>query len=568
VAYFSMEIALEPAIPTYSGGLGVLAGDTIRSCADLGIPMVAVTLVHRRGYFRQRLGPQGQQTEEPDIWAPKEHAEPLPAQVSVGIEGRPVQIAGWRYWVQGANGAPVPVLLLDTDLPENSPADRRLTDALYSGDERHRLCQETILGIGGIRMLRALGHADIERFHLNEGHAALVAVELLEEGGADVPPEPAPLAQQIESLRARCVFTTHTPVPAGHDRFSLDLAQKVLGEGRCRWIEALGIRTALNMTELALASAAFVNGVAMRHGEVSRSMFPDYPIRSITNGIHAPTWASPSFRALFDRHIPGWRTDPLSLRYGVKIPLREIAWAHNRAKQVLLQRVNEGSSDRFEPNVFTIGFARRVTAYKRAALFFRDLDRLVAISDRIGPLQIVLAGKAHPKDQEGKAMLREIFRARDQLRGRIAVAYLENYEMDLARVLCSGADLWLNTPVPPLEASGTSGMKAALNGVPSLSTMDGWWVEGCVPGVTGWAIGEDDGPDPEGRDRDDRDAQALMAVLAEEILPCFYRDRDRYLTIMRSAIALNASFFNTQRMALQYLYEAYMNGRGEVSGTP
>jgi starch phosphorylase len=349
VAYFSMEIALEPAIPTYSGGLGVLAGDTIRSCADLGIPMVAVTLVHRRGYFRQRLGPQGQQTEEPDIWAPKEHAEPLPAQVSVGIEGRPVQIAGWRYWVQGANGAPVPVLLLDTDLPENSPADRRLTDALYSGDERHRLCQETILGIGGIRMLRALGHADIERFHLNEGHAALVAVELLEEGGADVPPEPAPLAQQIESLRARCVFTTHTPVPAGHDRFSLDLAQKVLGEGRCRWIEALGIRTALNMTELALASAAFVNGVAMRHGEVSRSMFPDYPIRSITNGIHAPTWASPSFRALFDRHIPGWRTDPLSLRYGVKIPLREIAWAHNRAKQVLLQRVNEGSSDRFEP---------------------------------------------------------------------------------------------------------------------------------------------------------------------------------------------------------------------------
>ena len=555
VAYFSMEIALEAAIPTYSGGLGVLAGDTIRSCADLGIPMVAVTLAHRRGYFRQYLGPQGGQREAPDAWEPEKRLGPLPRQVPVEIEGRSVQVGGWRYDVEGEGGHAIPVLLLDTDRPENRPSDRRLTDVLYGGDERCRLCQEIVLGIGGLRMLRALAYTEIKRFHLNEGHAALVGVGLLEEVGERSLRDPAKRARRLDTLRAQCVFTTHTPVPAGHDRFSAELAKVVLGEARCRGIRSLGIRGELNMTELALATADFVNGVAMRHGEVSRSMFPGYPIRSITNGIHAPTWATPSLRVLFDRHIPGWRTDPMSLRYAIGIPLSEVAWAHDRAKKALLQRVRAESGDTFDAKTLTIGFARRATAYKRATLFFRDLKRLAEIAETVGPFQIVMAGKAHPKDRDGKAMIREIFRARNQLRGRVAIAYLENYEMDLARLLCGGADLWLNTPVPPLEASGTSGMKAALNGVPSLSTMDGWWIEGCVPGVTGWAIGSD--TDDSRGDRDARDADALITTLERDVIPCYYEDRDRYLTIMRSAIALNASFFNTQRMVLQYLYEAY-----------
>lgn len=557
VAYFSMEIALEPAMPTYSGGLGVLAGDTLRSFADLGTPVVAVTLVHRGGYFRQRLGERGGQREGPDEWHPKKHLALLPVQVSVDLEGRAVAVGAWHYSIRGEKGERVPVLLLDTDLPGNRPTDRRLTDRLYSGDEHHRLSQEVILGLGGLRVLRALGFTEIERFHLNEGHAALVAVGLLEECASDKSVTPATSKQNIEDVRARCVFTTHTPVPAGHDRFSAALAKQVLGRDRCRMIRAVGVRAGLNMTELALAMSAFVNGVAMRHGEVSRRMYPDYPIRSITNGIHAPTWVTPAFGALFDRHIPGWRSDSLLLRNAVGVPLDEIESAHAASKRALLRRVNRESTERFDPHAFTIGFARRATGYKRATLFFRDLDRLVEIAETVGPMQIVMAGKAHPKDREGREMIRAVFRARGRLRGRVSVAYLENYEMELARLLCGGSDIWLNTPVPPLEASGTSGMKAALNGVPSFSTLDGWWVEGCVPGVTGWAIGEDGGLDSAVDDRDARDAAALLKTLDEEILPCFYGERERYLEIRRSAISLNASFFNTQRMALQYLYEAY-----------
>ncbi len=559
IAYFSMEIAIDRDLPTYSGGLGVLAGDTLRSLADLDVPAVGVTLVHRRGYFRQRLDPDGGQHVEPDGWDPAlaTGLERVPERVAVEVEGRQVQVGAWRYLVRGVRGSSVPVLLLDTDLPENAPEDRRLTDELYGGDERYRLHQEVVLGIGGLHMLRARGHAGILCFHLNEGHAALASVALLEEDSPAPPADAGERARRIERVRRSCVFTTHTPVPAGHDRFPGDLARKVIGERRWQWLEALGVEDELNMTALALEAADFVNGVAMRHGEVSQNLFPGYPIRSITNGIHAPTWASPSFAALFDRHVPNWRFDPFSLRYAVSVPLAEIAEAHRGAKRALVEALPAARNEGLD--AFTIGFARRATAYKRATLLFRDVERLAALARRHGPLRVVMAGKAHPRDRDGQEIIRGIHRARDALRGRVEVHYLPNYDWSLGALLCAGVDVWLNTPIPPLEASGTSGMKAALNGVPSLSVLDGWWVEGCVPGVTGWAIGAD-GVELPADERDARDAEALYAGLDGEVLPCFFRDAERYAGIMRGAISINASFFNTHRMVLEYVHEAYRLG--------
>ena len=560
VAYFSMEIALSPDMPTYSGGLGVLAGDTLRSCADLGVKVVAVTLLHRKGYFRQQLDDRGRQSEEPETWPPERLLEPLSARVTIDMEGRPVEIRAWRYTVTGADGAQVATHFLDTDLPENAPEDRRLTDSLYGGDERHRLRQEVVLGIGGIKMLRALGFQHLDRYHLNEGHPALAILALLEERHGDPPRSHPELSSRIEEIRRCCVFTTHTPVPAGHDKFPMDMVRSVLGKRRVRWLATVAEGNVLNMTNLALEGSHFVNGVAMRHGEVSKGMFPEYPIRSITNGIHPATWAAPSFSALFDHHIEDWRRDAHSLRYALGIPLEEIWEAHVRAKHALINRIHLETKATFDPEVLTLGFARRATAYKRAMLVLHDIKRLAKIASQHGPLQLVFAGKAHPRDTEGKKIIRRIFAARESLRGDVSVIYLPNYDMALGRLLCAGSDIWLNTPVPPLEASGTSGMKAALNGVPSLSVLDGWWIEGCVEGITGWAIG-DDGAEAQHRGEtpsDGRAADSLYEKLEHTVIPCFYRDRHRFQETMRNAIALNASFFNTQRMVLQYLYDAYL----------
>jgi glycogen phosphorylase len=557
VAYFSMEIALDAEMPTYAGGLGVLAGDTVRSAADLGLRFVAVTLLHRRGYFHQVLDARGGQTERPVTWSPADFCVPLEPRVKVEIDGRDVWIRAWRFRVEGICGAEVQTYLLDTDLPDNAPEDRSLTDHLYGGSERTRLAQEVVLGIGGVKMLRALGHTELDRLHLNEGHAALAVLALLEEREPEPPTEAEKREEHLAAIRGKCVFTTHTPVPAGHDKFPAAMARKLLGPRHWSWLAALGNGDPLNLTELALRASRFVNGVAMRHGEVSRDMFPRYPIRSITNGVHAETWSAPSFRLLFDRHIPEWRRDAFSLRYVVGLPKGEIWDAHMAAKRALLQRVRAETRAGFEEHVLTLGFARRATAYKRVTLIFRDVERLAAITRRCGPLQIVFAGKAHPQDEDGKALIREVFQAAEALRGRVAVAYLPNHDMRLGRLLCAGSDVWLNNPIPPLEASGTSGMKAALNGVPSLSILDGWWVEGCVEGITGWAVDGAAEATASPAARDEAHATALLDKLAGTVLPCYYGNRGRFVEIMRNAIALNAGFFNTQRMLLQYLYEAY-----------
>lgn len=553
VAYFSMEIALESEIPTYAGGLGVLAGDTLRSGADLGVPMLGVTLLHRKGYFTQRLDDRGNQTELPAAWSPDGVLEQMEPRTTITIEGRTVQLRAWRYVIRGIGGHTVPVYLLDTALAENSPYDQTLTDSLYGGDNHYRLCQEVILGAGGIKMLDALGHGHLEIYHMNEGHAALMSLALMEQQLAGRPLSSV-TEEDRQTLRRKCIFTTHTPVPAGHDQFPKDLVRQVLGPEQAAAVEAAGCFTdgTLNMTYMALKCSHYINGVAMHHAEVSRGMFPNYPIRAITNGVHAVTWTSPSFRELYDRHFPEWRRDNLYLRYAVGIPLPEIKAAHAATKRALLAEIKKRNGVQLEESVMTIGFARRATAYKRASLLFTDLDRLRWIAGRVSPFQIVLGGKAHFRDEPGKAMVRRVFEAAVLLKDKIKIVYVENYDIHWSQLITSGVDLWLNTPERPYEASGTSGMKAALNGVPSLSVPDGWWFEGHVEGVTGWDIGREEIPESPAQEVAD-----LYQKLEQIILPMFYGRPDSYAQLRRSTIALNGSFFNTQRMVSQYLLNAF-----------
>lgn len=557
IAYFSMEIALSPDLPTYSGGLGMLAGDTVRAAADRDMALVGVTLLYRKGYFFQQLDASGKQAEQPVEWVVDDYLTELPQRVTVTIETRTVYVRAWQYDVVGADGGSLPVYLLDTDLPENSEWDRHLTDYLYGGDAWFRLCQEIVLGIGGVRMLRALGHKRLQRFHMNEGHAGLLTLELLGEQ-AKKAGRSVFNAEDVAAVRRLCVFTTHTPVPAGHDKFPLEFVRRALGISDLEPMkDVFCCEGLLNMTYLALNLSHYVNGVAKKHAEVSQQMFAQYRIDAVTNGVHPATWASPPIQELFDRHIPGWRSDSFMLRYALNIPPLEVWDAHQQAKRRLIEHVNKLTNAGLDVNDFTIGFARRMATYKRAELLFHDLERLKAIAEKAGPFQIIFAGKAHPQDDKGKALIMRIFQARSALRGRVKVAFLPNYDWDQARLMVAGTDVWLNTPQPPMEASGTSGMKAAVNGVPSLSVLDGWWIEGYIKDTTGWAIGEVCDLTPAAQDRADCDAASLYAKLEAEVIPAFYKDRGHYVDVMRHAIALNGSFFNTHRMLLQYVLKAY-----------
>jgi starch phosphorylase len=550
VAYFSMEIAIAPEMPTYSGGLGVLAGDTMRSAADLGLRLSAVTLLHRKGYFHQHLDAQGVQSAKDQLWPLKDFLVLEDAIVEVTIEGRLVVVRAWRYDLKGVTGHTIPIYLLDTDLPQNDPRDRVLTDYLYGGDTDYRLRQEAVLGIGGVRILDALAY-EVNVYHMNEGHAALLTVGLMERQlGGDL--NRAIAERDIKAVRSRCVFTTHTPVPAGHDRFSMEQTHRILGSDVANLLDRLGgcHDGMLNMTYVALACSRFVNGVAMQHAKISREMFPHYSIDAITNGVHAATWTAPPFQQMFDRSIPRWRKDNFQFRYVIDTPLLQIEEAHAQSKRALIKVVAERTGVKLWSNVFTIGFARRVATYKRADLLLTDPERLLRCAEKFRGLQIIYSGKAHPHDQPGQSLIREIFEVAAKLKSdMLKIVYLENYEWKLAAMLTSGVDLWLNTPRRPFEASGTSGMKAALNGVPSLSVLDGWWVEGWIEGVTGWAI-----PDS---DRQEVEVASLYERLESTILPLYHGHPDQWRAIMRSTIALNGSFFNTHRMLQEYISNAY-----------
>jgi starch phosphorylase len=551
-----MEVALDDTVPTFSGGLGVLAGDHLRAAADRGLRIAGVTLLYAHGFFRQRLV-DGEQTEAPVEWSPSAHLDALDEQVTVVVSGRRVRVRAWRAMLHGAGGHEVPVYFLDTALEENAPEDRAITDHLYASDPHERLRQEAVLGFGGPLLLEALGHGTIRVHHLNEGHGALVPVGLLarRRGAADTSAYGSALegasGVDLDAVRTSCVFTTHTPVPAGHDRFDPGVAAQVLGSSLVGSLGALGCLEAdgtLNMTVLGMRTACSVNGVSAMHRRVTEAMFPGHTVMSITNGVHAATWAAPATAAMFDRYLPGWRLDSQQLRYAaIELPLDALAGAHAENKQALCAAVHARTGVDVRTDALVVGIARRFAAYKRNDLVLSDLERLTTIAEA-GPVQIVFAGKAHPGDSHAKDMIRHVAALTGDHRNGVRVAFVEDYGMALGRLLCAGSDVWLNTPIPPNEASGTSGMKAALNGVPSLSTLDGWWAEGGIDGLTGWTIVDAAGPDA---------ANRLYDALEEVVVPTYYKDREALVAMGRQAIALNGSFFSADRMVDEYCRRAY-----------
>lgn len=515
IAYFTMDIGVERKIPTYSGGLGILAGDTLRTAADLSLPFVGVTLIYHKGFFKQKVNKDGAQEELLDEWEPGRMMELLPKRVSVEIGDDRVIIGAWKYNIEGKSGFKIPILFLDSDFSDNSSPMRDISQYLYGRDHKYRLMQEIMLGIGGVRILKEMGFNNL-LYHMNESHSALIIKELLKE-------------TDIENIRKRCLFTIHTPIPAGHDKFPPDLAEGLIND----W------KGGLDMTGFALYGAGYVNGVSKRHMEVSRQMFKRDDIRGITNGVHSVTWTSPEFAVLYDRYIEGWREDPSLLRR-IKLIPDELVWSsHMTAKKRLFEFIKED----LNIDNFTIGFARRFIGYKRADLIFSNLERLKSL----GKIQLIFSGKAHPRDEEGKNIMKRVVNIARELKGNTKITFIEDYNIDIAKLLTQGVDLWLNNPLPPFEACGTSGMKAAHNGIPSLSTLDGWWVEGCKEGVTGWSL-EDDGKD-------------IYDKLGNVIIPLFYNDRGRWIEIMKNAIEMNASYFNTHRMLLEYnkIYEEMEN---------
>lgn len=554
IAYFSMEIALRPEIHTYSGGLGVLAGDTVRSAADLELPMVFVSLASRGGYVRQEIDPNGRQMTRPNPWRPEDWTVPLDAMVAITIDGREVWVRPWLYRHMSPLGHCVPVLLLDTDLDQNRPDDRQITHLLYGGDDGHRLKQEIVLGIGGGLVLQALGFR-VRIYHLNEGHAALLTLHLLRQYRRD-PEEIAAgeLPYDQTPVRERCVFTTHTPVEAGFDKFPYALVRKMLGD----YIEIADLKhyageDSLNMTRLALNLSSYINAVSERHAQTTTGLFPGYDVRAITNGVHAPTWTHKSFAQLFSASFPQWAHEPEVLERADQLSDESIWNAHETAKRDLLAHMEEWSGLELHPDKPIIGFARRMTEYKRPGLLFSDVGRLAEIARR-QPFQVVFAGIAHPRDEQGKSLVEIINWRIRQLSNAIPMVFLQNYDMRIAGSLVAGVDIWLNTPLPPLEASGTSGMKAALNGVLNLSVLDGWWVEAHIEGVTGWAIGDRKA----GANAHTAEVDDLYHKLEEVVLPLYYGDRARWIWMMKQSISKIGSYFNTTRMMRRYATEAYI----------
>ncbi len=552
IAYFTMEIALGVDLHTYSGGLGVLAGDTARAAADLSLPIVFVSLVSHQGYTRQAID-GGRQIDMPDPWEPERYCQPLDAMVAVQLEGRRVWIRPWLFVCTGPAGHSVPVILLDTDIDQNDPRDRVLTDRLYGGDASYRLKQEAILGIGGTRMLHALGF-DIRTYHLNEGHAALLSLELLQRfpRAANHNHNGASLYDDDRVLE-HCIFTTHTPVEAGHDRFPYSLVETVLdGFIDQRELHRYAGEEDCNLTRLAFNLSGFVNGVAKRHATTTRQMFPGYTVDAITNGVHATTWIHRALAEELTKVVPDWTAEPDALVAADQISDDALATAKQVAKAELIDLVHETTGEKLDPDLPIIGFARRMTGYKRPALILSDLERLRSIAAK-HPFQIVWAGKAHPADTPGKDIIQSIIAAGDVLGDSVISAYLPNYDFSIAGTLVAGADIWLNTPRPPMEASGTSGMKAAMNGTLNLSVLDGWWIEAWIEGVTGWSVGEDGDA---GTDKEH--AASLYDKLEKLILPLYAKDRAKWLWMMKQSISKIGSRFNSRRMMRRYTTDAYL----------
>lgn len=536
VAYFSAEIGISPSLHTYSGGLGILAGDHIKSAADLGVNMVAVTLMYKEGYFKQRMDEEGNQTEVYPRFEPDPLLEQLEGTITLPLRGREVHVQVWKYTFTGVTGKQIDVLLLDTDVDENEADDRKITLRLYSGGKDHRILQEAILGFAGIRALRNLGYKDFSTYHMNEGHCSFLTLELLNEFSGDE-----------DEVRKRCHFTTHTPVPAGHDHFAADRVKRLIGDllPENLNLPSMVLNSRVHMTELGLYFSRTANGVSELHGEVARDQFPTFKIGHVTNGVFHRFWVGKIFREVFDRHLPGWREDPTRLLEVDSVPDEELLFARRGQKKFLLDYANSQTQRALASKTLTVGFARRAAEYKRARLIFHDKERLIKLA-KGNKIQFVFAGKAHPRDDHGKEILKEIVLQAKELLGDVKIIFLENYNMWLGNLITAGVDVWLNTPLRPNEASGTSGMKATLNGVPNLSILDGWWAEACEDGVNGWAIGNADAPD------DASDADHLYRLLEEQVIPTFYNDQKKWLEMIRASIKTGVQFTGT-RMVEDYL---------------
>ena len=540
IAIFAMEVGVDPDIPTYCGGLGILVGDILKTAADMGLPFVGVSLMYHEGYLKQKLTDDGEQIELPEDWQPATKLQRLDKRIQLKICGEPVVVEIWCYYVRGMTGHVVPIYFLDTNLSKNSEHIREATRRLYLGDKKCRLIQETLLGIGGVKVLRSLGY-NIDVYHINESHAALLILELIRE------------LRDTKLVRKKCVFTTHTPLPTGHEEYGVALLKEVLAEEYHPILQTLVPDGVLNMSRLAFTYSAYTNAVSKRHAEVTREMFPEFKIDHITNGVHSLSWTCDEFKSLFDRYVTGWREDPRRLVDADRIDNDKLWTAHMEAKKRLIDFVHKSCGVKLNPNVLTIGFARRATGYKRAYVVLEDINRLRAIGK--GKLQLVFAGKAYPTDYDGKSMIRKIYKGIHELKDDIQIVYIENYDMEVAQLMVAGVDVWLNTPRPRLEASGTSGMKAAHNGVPSLSVLDGWWVEGCIEGVTGWSIEDGD---------DRRCANSLYDKLENVVIPTFYGNRAKWLQVMKNTIIRNASQFNTHRLITEYMM-VFDRLRGQTS---
>lgn len=545
LAYCSAEFGLTTRLPTYSGGLGILAGDHAKAAADVGLPLVGVSLWYHQGYGIQRIDELGEQQLDFPRCRPQDVLQDTGVEIELELPGQTVFVHVWRYDVVGRGGHIVPVHFLDTMDERNEPEWQDVSRMLYGGDHTNRLRQEVILGVGGFAAIRKL-YPDAEvHAHLNEGHTAFFAASMLLELG------------DLERVRARCHFTTHTPVPAGHDVFEHADIVTILGDKLPPEIAKLGGTERLSMSVLALALASTCNGVSELNAKIAMGMFPNRQIDGLTNGVHFDTWIHPHIGSVYDRHFSGWRDDPALLEGITTLNDAgfdaEFAEARGLAKRELCEFVNASTSLGFDPDVLTIGFARRAAPYKRALLIFQDIERLLALTG--GKLQIVFAGKAHPNDVRGRQLVTSLVRTTRSLRGRLRVAFLPNYSMWHGRMLTAGSDIWLNTPVRPMEACGTSGMKASLNGVPNLSVLDGWWAEACDHGVNGWAMVEAHD------DQDDvRDADALYTLLENEVLPAYYETPAHFEAIRRAAVA-TAPRFSARRMVLDYAHRYY--GVGE-----
>jgi len=534
IAYLSMEIAIENNIKTYAGGLGILAGDILKSTAEKSFPMVGITLLSRHGYFKQKINSSGEQIELIDRDYDFSLLKKLDVEVRVKIGVEDVRVGVWQYIIPGSENFEIPVYFLDTNIRGNKTVYKKLSAKLYGGDSEFRLCQEIVLGRGGVKMLQALGYNHIKKYHLNEGHASFVPIELFSESGA------ANDNDKINEIRKQCVFTTHTPIKTIYDEFPLQMLLKNQPDFPAH-LPGLIKDKKINTLELGIYFSAFVNGVSKMHRDLLNNIFQDKDIRAVTNGVNSIFWTTEEFKNLYDKYLPGWRKNNSLLRQADKISSADIWSAHLKNKRQLLDYLKTNKKINWQENIFTIGFARRFTNYKQPLLLFVDLERLIEILEASGGAQIILAGKAHLRDTSGQEAIKKIYQIKKNY-PKLKIVFLENYNLDLARLIIAGVDLWLNTPLPPQEACGTSGMKAAHNGIPQLSTLDGWWPEGYIKGKTGWAFSG---------------ADELYETLKKEIMPLYYQSPAEWQEIMKNVISLNASQFNTGRVLDQYIQEAY-----------